>query len=130
MPEPTDAPRLGQGTSFDGLLTFEGTLRVEGELAGEVQAAAGSLWIGPKARVRARIEVAELVLSGLLVGNVTARRRVELLPGADLQGDVTTPLLAVADGGRIVGCCVTGPDALTLASASSAIRPTSTPKSA
>ncbi len=111
MRDAADAPRLGPGTSFEGLVTFEGTLRVEGELAGTVHAAAGALWVGPKARVRACIQVEELVLAGKLVGNVTALRRVELLPGAELDGDITTPLLAVADGGRIAGRCITGPDA-------------------
>jgi cytoskeletal protein CcmA (bactofilin family) len=107
------APRLGAGTSFDGVLSFEGSLRVDGELAGSVYATDGALFIGPQARVRARIEVAELVLAGAIVGNVIARRRVELLPGAELDGDVTSPLLAIADGGRIAGRCTTGAQALT-----------------
>ena len=106
--DPGDSPRLGPGTSFDGLLTFEGSLRIEGRLAGSVFAADGALLIGPAARVRARIEVAELVLAGSLIGDVIARRRVELLPGAELEGNVTSPLLAIADGGRIVGRCITG----------------------
>lgn len=106
--EAGDGPRLGPGTSFDGLLTFEGSLRIEGRLAGSVFAADGVLSIGPAARVRARIEVAELVLAGSLIGDVIARRRVELLPGAELEGNVTSPLLAIAEGGRIVGRCITG----------------------
>ena len=106
--DPGDSPRLGPGTSFDGLLTFEGSLRIEGQLAGSVFADEGALLIGPTARVRARIEVAELVLAGSLIGDVIARRRVELLPGAELEGNVTSPLLAIAEGGRIVGRCITG----------------------
>jgi cytoskeletal protein CcmA (bactofilin family) len=107
------APRLGVGTSFDGVLSFEGTLRVDGQLAGSVYANDGALFVGPQARVRARIEVAELVLAGAIVGDVIAQRRVELLPGAELEGDVTSPLLAIADGGRIAGRCITGARALT-----------------
>lgn len=106
--EREDAARLGPGTRFDGTVTFEGTLRVEGELAGRIFAATGALLVGPQACVRAQIEVAELVLAGRLVGDVIAGRRVELLPGAELEGDVTTPLLAIADGGRIAGRCTTG----------------------
>lgn len=107
-----DGARLGPGTSFDGVLSFEGTLRVDGQLSGSVHASTGALVIGPQARVRARIEVAELVLAGVLEGDVFAHRRVELLPGADLQGNVHAPRLAIADGGRIAGRCVTGADAL------------------
>jgi cytoskeletal protein CcmA (bactofilin family) len=109
-----DAPRLGVGTSFDGVLSFEGTLRIDGELAGSVYANEGVLFVGPQARMRARVEVAELVLAGALVGDVIAHRRVELLPGAELEGNVTSPLLAIADGGRIAGRCITGARAPTV----------------
>lgn len=112
---PDDTPRLGPGTSFDGVLSFEGTLRVEGQLEGSVYATTGALVVAPQGRVRARVEVAELVLAGVLVGDVVAHRRVELLPGAELEGSVTSPLLAIADGGRIAGRCVTGPQALATA---------------
>jgi cytoskeletal protein CcmA (bactofilin family) len=108
-----DAPVLGAGTSFDGVLSFEGTLRVEGMLAGSVFAETGALVVGPQGRVHARVEVAELVLAGVLVGDVVARRRVELLPGAELEGSVTSPLLAVAEGGRIAGRWLTGANAPT-----------------
>lgn len=112
MSRPTDeTPVLGAGTCFDGTLSFEGTLRVEGKLAGSVLAQTGALVIGPQGRVRAQVEVAELVLAGVLVGDVVAHRRVELLPGSQLEGNVTAPLLAIADGGRIVGRCLTGASA-------------------
>jgi cytoskeletal protein CcmA (bactofilin family) len=116
---PADTPRLGTGTSFDGTLSFEGVLRVDGELAGTVYAQTGALVVGPQGRVRARIEVAELVLAGVLVGDVVAHRRVELLPGAELHGNVFSPRLAIADGGRIAGRCVTGSEALAAAPKSS-----------
>jgi cytoskeletal protein CcmA (bactofilin family) len=109
---PGDTPRLGPGTSFEGLLSFEGTLRVDGQLAGRVLAREGALVVGPLGRVRAHIEVAELVLAGALVGDVVAHRRVELLPGADLEGNVFSPRLAISDGSRILGRCVSGAEAL------------------
>ena len=116
---PADTPRLGPGMSFEGVLSFEGTLRVDGQLAGSVFARAGALVIGPQAQVRARIEVGELVLAGALVGDVIALRRVELLPGAELEGNVTSPRLSIAEGGRIAGRCITGADALAAAPKSS-----------
>lgn len=109
---PSDGARLGPGTSFDGVLSFEGTLHVDGQLAGTVFAQSGALLVGPQARVRAQIEVAELVLAGALVGDVVAHRRVELLPGGELTGNVTSPRLSIADGGRIAGRCLTGPQAV------------------
>jgi cytoskeletal protein CcmA (bactofilin family) len=107
-----DGARLAVGTSFDGVLSFEGTLRVEGQLAGSVYALSGALIVGAQGHVRARVEVEELVLAGVLVGDVFAQRRVELLPGAQLEGNVTSPLLSIADGGRIAGRCLTGAEAV------------------
>jgi cytoskeletal protein CcmA (bactofilin family) len=111
-PGSADTPRLGPGTVFDGVLSFEGTLRVDGRLAGTVHAVSGSLVVGAQARVEARVEVAELVLAGALTGDVVAHRRVELLPGASLRGSITSPRLAIADGGTFSGRCATGADAL------------------
>lgn len=118
-PDPEGTPRLGPGTSFEGVLSFEGTLRVDGKLAGTVHALSGALVVGEQAQVEARVEVAELVLAGTLTGDVVAHRRVELLSGASLTGNVTSPRLAIADGGRLSGRCATGGDALSRGSKSS-----------
>jgi cytoskeletal protein CcmA (bactofilin family) len=114
-----ESPRLGPGTSFDGVLSFEGTLRVDGRVAGSILATHGALIVGAQGRVHARVEVGELVLAGLLVGDVIARKRVELLPGAQLEGSVTSPLLAIAEGGHVAGRCLTGQQALSAVTKSS-----------
>jgi len=101
---------LGPGTAFEGLLTFRGRAQVEGELTGEI-AGYGLLVLGAGARARARVEVDELVVAGQIEGDVFARRRVELLDGGVIQGDVETPRLVIAEGGRLLGRCTTGPAA-------------------
>jgi len=98
---------LGPGTHFEGLLTFRGRARVEGELAGEI-AGHGLLVVGPGARARARVVVDELVVAGEIEGDVCARRRVELLATGCIRGDVETPRLAIEEGGRLLGRCTTG----------------------
>jgi cytoskeletal protein CcmA (bactofilin family) len=98
---------LGPGTAFEGLLTFRGGARVDGELAGEVKAE-GTLVLGPTARVRAKVEVDELILAGHLEGEVTARRRVAIEPGARLVGSITAPLLRIEDGAFVEGPCRSG----------------------
>ncbi len=98
---------LGPGTAFEGLLTFRGDARVDGELRGQVKAE-GTLVLGPTARARARVEVDELILAGTLEGDVVARRRVALEAGSRLVGSVTAPLLRVEDGAHLEGACRTG----------------------
>jgi cytoskeletal protein CcmA (bactofilin family) len=115
--EPTAAPEaedsmtvLGAGTQFEGLLTFRGRARVDGDLTGEI-AGHGLLVIGAGARARARVAVDELVVAGEIEGDVSARRRIELLATGCIRGDVETPRLAIAEGGRLLGRCTTGTSA-------------------
>jgi cytoskeletal protein CcmA (bactofilin family) len=99
---------IGAGASFDGLLTFSGTVRVDGQLSGRV-VAEGRLEIGPEARVRADIEVDELVVAGEVEGELRARQRVELRESARVLGSLRTPLLAMAGGCQFEGRCDTRP---------------------
>ena len=105
-----DATVLGPGTRFDGLLTFRGRARVDGSLTGEISGH-GVLVLGPGGRAEARVEVDELIVAGEVEGDVRARRRVELLATGCIRGDVETPRLVIAEGGRLLGRCTTGPAA-------------------
>ncbi len=98
---------LGPGSAFEGLLTFRGAARIDGRLTGEV-VAEGRLWIGPEARVEARIRVDELVVAGSLEGDVEARGRVEIQSTGHVVGSLRTPRLALAEGGRLSGRCAAG----------------------
>ena len=76
-------------------------------MTGEVRAQ-GLLIVGPTAHVVARIAVDELVISGQLEGDVFARTRVALEPGARVTGSITTPRLQMAEGAFLDGTCLTG----------------------
>ncbi len=91
---------LAPGARFEGLLTFRGEARVEGELRGEV-VAEGRLEVGPEARIEARVEVDELIVEGQIEGDVEARTRVRVASSGRIEGRVKAPRLAVEDGGRI-----------------------------
>jgi cytoskeletal protein CcmA (bactofilin family) len=108
QPTPSRAPSvLAAGAHFDGVLSFRGTVQLEGELRGDV-IAQGSLRIEAQGRVEGRIEVDELVVAGVIEGDVYARRRVELLPTARVRGEVRTPALALAEGSVLDGRCHAG----------------------
>lgn len=88
---------LNQGASFDGKLTFEGTVRIGGKFKGEIFTK-DTLVIGPTAQVQAQIEAETVILSGHVKGNIFARRRVLMHPPAVFQGTVTTPSLRIDEG--------------------------------
>ena len=93
---------LNQGASFDGKLTFEGTVRIGGKFKGEIFTK-DTLVIGPGAYVQAQIEAETVILSGFVKGNIFARRRVLMHPPAIFQGTVTTPSLRIDEGVVVEG---------------------------
>ena len=88
---------LDHGASFEGRLSFEGTVRIGGQFSGEVFTN-DTLVINPGAKVEAQIEAETVVISGLVKGNIFARRRVIMYPPAIFKGTVTTPSLKIEEG--------------------------------
>ena len=98
---------LGEGTTFKGNLTFEGTVRVDGKLTGEIFTK-DTLVIGSSAEVQADIHAGSLVVSGTVKGNITAEKKVELHASAQLYGNISTPSLVIAEGVVFEGSCTMG----------------------
>ena len=88
---------LGRGASFEGKLTFEGTVRIDGRFKGEVFSD-DTLVIGEGAFVEAEIDVGEVIIQGSVNGNVTARRSIEIHAPGRVKGDLHTPALQIDKG--------------------------------
>ncbi len=88
---------LDHGASFEGRLTFEGTVRIGGRFKGEIFTN-DTLVVNPGSKVDAQIEADTVIISGLVKGNIFARRRVIMHPPAVFKGTVTTPSLRIDEG--------------------------------
>jgi cytoskeletal protein CcmA (bactofilin family) len=88
---------LDQGATFEGKLTFEGTVRIGGIFKGEIFTK-DTLVINPEAKVEAQIEADVVIISGHVIGSVFARRRVIMHPPAIFRGSVTSPSLRIDEG--------------------------------
>ena len=96
---------LGRGTRFEGLLTFEGRVRVDGEVKGEIKSE-GLLVLGDGSNVDATIEVGTLIVrGGTLRGSVVARELIEIHEGAQVHADITAPEIDIAKGSLFDGRC-------------------------
>ena len=105
IPEEADIRAfLGKGVSLKGTLTFEGTVRVDGRLEGEV-VTKDALIVGQDAEIKGEIRVGTLVSSGRIEGNVVATVKVNLLSPAVLQGTLETPVLTMEEGVKFDGQC-------------------------
>lgn len=88
---------LGRGAAFEGKLTFEGTVRIDGRFKGEVFSD-DTLVIGEGAQVEAQIDVGEVIIQGTVVGNVVAKRSIEIHAPGRIKGDIHTPALQIDKG--------------------------------
>jgi cytoskeletal protein CcmA (bactofilin family) len=95
---------LGAGTEFQGTLTFDGTIRVDGKLSGEV-ISKDTLIVGEGAEVEAEINVGILISWGSVKGNVRAEDRIQLHESSELTGNISTPMLTIAEGAFFNGSC-------------------------
>ena len=88
---------LGRGATFEGKLTFEGTVRIDGRFRGEVFTD-DVLVIGEGAIVEAEIDVGEVIIQGTVIGNIKAKRSIEIHAPGRVKGDVHTPSLQIDKG--------------------------------
>jgi cytoskeletal protein CcmA (bactofilin family) len=88
---------LGRGSEFEGKLTFEGTVRIDGKFTGTI-VTNDVLVIGEGAKVSAEITCGTVIVHGEINGNVKAKTAVELHHPARMRGNVETPSLMVEKG--------------------------------
>ena len=103
---------LGQGSRVEGKLTFEGSVRIDGQVEGEISAQ-DTVIIGEGAELTAQINANTVVVQGRITGDVTARKRVELKAPAIVSGNISTPSLVIHEGVVFEGHCTMGGAAAT-----------------
>lgn len=98
---------LGKGSRVSGKLAFEGTVRIEGHVEGEITAQ-DTLVIGEGAVVNATIHGTSIVVHGRVTGDVTARKRLEIQAPGKLYGNINSPSLIIHEGVIFEGQCTMG----------------------
>ena len=93
---------LGTGTSYEGALQFQGSVRIDGHFQGRIDSE-GTLVVGQEAKVEGEITVGSLILSGLVQGQIRAENKAVLHKTARLQGSLHTPTLIVEEGAMLDG---------------------------
>lgn len=106
---------IGEGTTVEGKIFCEGSLRVDGKVKGEIEAK-GVVTIGEKGVVESNIKAGEVQIMGYINGNVISERKVEIYSTGKLIGDVQTPKIAIEEGGVLEGKCTMGVNKETISS--------------
>jgi cytoskeletal protein CcmA (bactofilin family) len=95
---------VGKGVEFKGVITYNGTVRIDGLFDGEIHAQ-GVLLVGEDAVITAKVSAATIISKGKITGEVAAHEKIKLLAPAMLHGSVKTPMLSMEEGVLFNGSC-------------------------
>lgn len=88
---------VGKGVEFKGIISYNGTVRIDGVLDGEIHTD-GTLLVGEEAVLTAKVSAGTVVSKGKITGDIIAKEKVRLLAPAVLNGSVKTPMLSMEEG--------------------------------
>lgn len=97
---------IGISTNIEGNVRFQGGLRVDGHVKGNVIAEGDEpsmLVISEHAKVEGEVRVAHLVVNGEIIGPVHSSELLELQPKARITGDVYYKALEMHGGALVAG---------------------------
>jgi cytoskeletal protein CcmA (bactofilin family) len=94
---------IGQGVLVEGRITSSQDLRIDGTVEGTIEVGNHVLIVGASAAVKANLVARSILISGTVIGNVTATDRVDLQATGSVEGDISSPRLMMVDGAIVKG---------------------------
>ncbi len=94
---PEEVAFVGKDVEFKGVITYSGTVRIDGALDGEIHTD-GGLLVGPEAVIKAKVTAGTVVCHGSITGDIEATNQIVLCAPAVVQGSLTTPVLSMEEG--------------------------------
>ena len=95
---------IGKGSEFDGKLSFEGQVRIDGKFSGQINTK-DVLVIGEGARVMAEINAGTVIVNGVVEGNIRAAQLIELHQPGRVKGNLEAPAVSIDRGVVFEGSC-------------------------
>jgi cytoskeletal protein CcmA (bactofilin family) len=94
---------IGQGVVVEGRITSSQDLRIDGRVEGTIEVGDHVLMVGARAAVKANLVARSILISGTVIGNVTATERLDLQATGSVEGDISSPRLVMIDGAVVKG---------------------------
>ncbi len=95
---------IGKNTKFEGKVSAQGTIRLDGELIGDINIE-GSVIIGKKGTVKGNILCNNILVSGTIEGNIDCKEQLRLTNSAKLYGDIKVKSFIVDESAIFEGKC-------------------------
>ena len=93
---------VGQGAKLEGTVVSAGSLRIDGQVKGQINAE-GDVLLSPQSQVEADIRAQNVVVAGRFKGSINVKGRAQLARGGRVDGDITSKTLVVEEGGTFQG---------------------------
>ena len=94
---------IGKAVRVEGKVVSDEDLTIDGDVHGSIELGGHTLTIGPDAKIKADLLAKTVTISGNVKGNIKAVEKVELQASGSVEGDITTPRFAMADGATVLG---------------------------
>ena len=100
----TERSFFGAGTKIEGNLDVDGDVRIDGQFRGKVTATA-TIQVGERGNVHANLHAPNIIVAGIVRGDLHARDRVELHQTARVNGVLRAQRLRIEEGAVFEGQC-------------------------
>ena len=98
-----DVVNIGKSVVIKGELNGSEDLTIEGHVEGKIELRDHVLTIGPNGRIKAELFAKSVVVLGEVIGNVSATEKVDIRENGSVEGDITSPRVAIAEGAHFRG---------------------------
>jgi len=85
---------LGEDTVFSGTLSFNGAVRIDGKMDGEINTD-DTLIVGENGVIEADINAGTVICRGKIKGAIKASKRIEIHTNSEVVGSISAPALLV-----------------------------------
>ena len=94
---------IGKSVIIKGELSGSEDLTIEGQVEGKIELRQNVLTIGPNAKIKAQVLARAVVVEGSVQGNIAASEKIEIRDKGSVEGDLSSPRVAIADGAHFRG---------------------------
>ena len=94
---------IGKSVSIKGQIFSQEDLTIDGEVEGSVELKEHRLTVGPNGKLQAGVKAREIVVLGIINGNVEATDKIDIRKDARLVGDIKTTRIVIEDGAYFKG---------------------------
>jgi cytoskeletal protein CcmA (bactofilin family) len=94
---------IGKSVVIKGELSASEDLTIEGQVDGKVDLRQNTLTIGTNARITAQVSAKVVIVMGHVHGNISATEKVDIRDNGSVDGDLSAPRVAIAEGAHFRG---------------------------